>query len=49
MFFKRIKRLLKERNESLFLTFEIAHFLIDVIIVAEMIVAHLEPFFRSSA
>jgi hypothetical protein len=47
MFFQRIKRALKQRSEPLLLGFEIMHFLVDVIIVAEIVVRHAVPLLQS--
>ena len=49
MFYKRIKHLLKRRKESLFLAFEISHFLIGVILVAVVVMPYVATVFRSSA
>jgi hypothetical protein len=38
MFFQRIRRLLQEKSEALLLSFEIAHFVIDVIVVFHVVV-----------
>jgi hypothetical protein len=40
MFFKRIKAYLKARHEALFVAFEIAHFLVDLIIVIHIFMPH---------
>jgi hypothetical protein len=36
MFFRRIKRYLQQREDHLFLAFEVAHFVIDVTIVVHI-------------
>jgi hypothetical protein len=47
MFFKRIRRALEQRSEQLLLTFEILHFLVDLVIVADIIARHAVPLLQS--
>jgi hypothetical protein len=40
MFFRRIKALLKTKHEGLFIAFELAHFLIDLLLVVHLYLPH---------